>query len=77
MEEALRARAAASPAKDAILFIGRVPHSQVERYYALCDIMAYPRKKSRLTDLVTPLKPWRRWRRANWWRPAMWAATAN
>ena len=29
----------------------------MERYYALTDIMAYPRKKSRLTDLVTPLKP--------------------
>ena len=37
--------------------MGRVPHSQVERYYALSDIMAYPRKASRLTDLVTPLKP--------------------
>ena len=34
-----------------------MPHSEVERYYALCDIMAYPRKASRLTDLVTPLKP--------------------
>lgn len=53
----LRDQAAASPAVDAILFVGRVPHTQVERYYALCDIMAYPRKKSRLTDLVTPLKP--------------------
>jgi len=29
----------------------------VERYYALTDVMVYPRKKSRLTDLVTPLKP--------------------
>ncbi|NBC37630.1 glycosyltransferase, exosortase A system-associated [Novosphingobium sp. FSY-8] len=57
MEAALRAQAEASPARDAIRFIGRVPHAEVERYYALCDIMAYPRKKSRLTDLVTPLKP--------------------
>ena len=56
-EEALRAQATASSAADAIHFIGRVPHDQVERYYALTDIMAYPRKKSRLTDLVTPLKP--------------------
>lgn len=56
-EDALRAQAAASPAADAIRFIGRVPHSEVERYYALADIMAYPRKRSRLTDLVTPLKP--------------------
>lgn len=57
MEEALKAQAVASPVSDAIIFTGRVPHSEVERYYALTDIMAYPRKKSRLTDLVTPLKP--------------------
>src|SRR5690606_22420533 len=38
-------------------FTGRVPHDQVERFYALADVMAYPRKASRLTDLVTPLKP--------------------
>ncbi|WP_067732287.1 TIGR04063 family PEP-CTERM/XrtA system glycosyltransferase [Novosphingobium naphthalenivorans] len=57
METALRAQAEASPAADAIRFVGRVPHHEVDRYYALCDIMAYPRKRSRLTDLVTPLKP--------------------
>ena len=57
MAEALRAQAEASPAANAIRFVGRVPHSEVERYYALMDVMAYPRKRSRLTDLVTPLKP--------------------
>ena len=57
MDESLRAQAAASPAADRIHFTGRVPHSEVEQYYALTDIMAYPRKRSRLTDLVTPLKP--------------------
>ncbi|MCB2046552.1 MAG: glycosyltransferase, partial [Novosphingobium sp.] len=46
-----------SPAGHAIRMVGRVPHQQVPRYYALADIMAYPRKASRLTDLVTPLKP--------------------
>lgn len=56
-EAALKQQALASPAADAIRFVGRVPHEQVERYYALTDVMAYPRKKSRLTDLVTPLKP--------------------
>jgi len=56
-EQALRAQAAASPVASAIRFAGRVPHHEVERYYALCDILAYPRKRSRLTDLVTPLKP--------------------
>lgn len=57
MDERLRAQAAASPASAAIVFTGRVPHSAVERYYSLIDVLAYPRKKSRLTDLVTPLKP--------------------
>lgn len=57
MEDGLRTRAAANAAHDAILFAGRVPHSEVERYYSLIDVLAYPRKKSRLTDLVTPLKP--------------------
>jgi PEP-CTERM/exosortase A-associated glycosyltransferase len=57
MEEALRAQAAASPVADRIRFIGRVPHDEVDRYYALIDILAYPRKAMRLTELVTPLKP--------------------
>ncbi|MBO9517680.1 MAG: glycosyltransferase, exosortase A system-associated [Porphyrobacter sp.] len=57
MADELRLRADASPAASAIRFVGRVPHGEVERYYSLCDIMAYPRKASRLTDLVTPLKP--------------------
>lgn len=57
MDESLRAQAAASPAASAIHFTGRVPHSAVEHYYSLIDILAYPRKRSRLTDLVTPLKP--------------------
>ncbi|KQS49192.1 MULTISPECIES: TIGR04063 family PEP-CTERM/XrtA system glycosyltransferase [unclassified Sphingomonas] len=57
MEAALRAQAGASPVADAIRFIGRVPHDAVERYYGLVDILAYPRKRMRLTELVTPLKP--------------------
>jgi len=56
-DDALRAQAAASPASASIRFTGRVPHSEVERYYSLIDVLAYPRKASRLTDLVTPLKP--------------------
>ena len=57
MEDALKAQAARSPAADHIRFVGRVPHEQVERYYSLVDVLAYPRKMMRLTDLVTPLKP--------------------
>jgi PEP-CTERM/exosortase A-associated glycosyltransferase len=57
MEEALAAQAESSPAASRIHFIGRVPHHEVERYYGLIDILAYPRKAMRLTELVTPLKP--------------------
>ncbi|MFZ1742938.1 MAG: TIGR04063 family PEP-CTERM/XrtA system glycosyltransferase [Pontixanthobacter sp.] len=57
MDSALRAQAAASPVANTIYFTGRVPHAEVERYYSLVDVLAYPRKQSRLTDLVTPLKP--------------------
>jgi PEP-CTERM/exosortase A-associated glycosyltransferase len=57
MEKALQAQAATSPVADRIHFVGRVPHEDVERYYSLIDVLAYPRKSMRLTDLVTPLKP--------------------
>ena len=57
MEAALRTQAAASPVAGAIRFVGRVPHTEVERYYGLIDVLAYPRKRMRLTELVTPLKP--------------------
>lgn len=57
MEDALRSQAAESPAAGAIHFVGRVPHAEVERYYSLIDVLCYPRKAMRLTDLVTPLKP--------------------
>jgi len=57
MEAALKAQAAASGIADRIHFAGRVPHEEVERYYALIDLLAYPRKAMRLTELVTPLKP--------------------
>lgn len=57
MDAAWRAAAAALPEPGAVIFTGRVPHTEVERYYALVDVLAYPRKAQRLTDLVTPLKP--------------------
>ena len=56
-DAALRAQAAASPARDAIVFTGRVPHDEMANHYALIDVLAFPRKRSRLTELVTPLKP--------------------
>jgi len=40
-----------------VVLTGRVPHDEVQRYYSLIDVLAYPRLKKRITDLVTPLKP--------------------
>lgn len=57
MEEALKQQVESSTAASAITFTGRVPHEDVERYYGLMDVMVYPRKSMRLTELVTPLKP--------------------
>ncbi|UYY59804.1 TIGR04063 family PEP-CTERM/XrtA system glycosyltransferase [Sphingomonas sp. S2-65] len=56
-ESALRAQAASSPVADRIHFVGRVPHGEVGRYYSVVDVLVYPRKQMRLTELVTPLKP--------------------
>jgi PEP-CTERM/exosortase A-associated glycosyltransferase len=53
----LKALAAELGVTQQVIFTGRVPHSEVQRYYNLVDVLAYPRLKMRLTDLVTPLKP--------------------
>ena len=56
-EKSLREQAAAMDLSRQVVFVGRVPHDQVNRYYDLIDVLAYPRHRMRLTDLVTPLKP--------------------
>lgn len=43
--------------QDAVIMTGRVPYEEVEGYYSVTDVLVYPRKSMRLTDLVTPLKP--------------------
>ncbi len=53
----LRRQAESMGLGDRIRFLGRVPHDQVNRYYDLIDLLVYPRLHTRLTDLVTPLKP--------------------
>lgn len=42
---------------DKVIFAGRRPHEDIHRFYSLIDILIYPRLSSRLTELVTPLKP--------------------
>lgn len=40
-----------------VRMLGRVPHADVQRYYSLIDVLAYPRLSKRITERVTPLKP--------------------
>ena len=43
--------------QDRVTFTGRVPHEEVGKYYSAIDLLVYPRKSKRITELVTPLKP--------------------
>ena len=56
-EDALKRQAAEAGIADKVVFAGRVPHDRVQDYYNLVDVFVYPRKRTRLTELVTPLKP--------------------
>ena len=56
-DAALKAQAVRLGLADKVVFTGRVPHQEVQRYYDLVDVLAYPRHSMRLTELVTPLKP--------------------
>ena len=56
-EQALRAQVERLGLGQRVIFTGRVPHQEVNRYYSLIDLLLYPRHSMRLTDLVTPLKP--------------------
>ena len=42
---------------DLVLFTGRVPHEEVERYYSIVDIAPFPRLPQPVTEMVSPLKP--------------------
>ncbi|NDK33187.1 glycosyltransferase [Nesterenkonia haasae] len=39
------------------IFTGRVPHEHILDYYHSIDIFVVPRRNTRVTELVTPLKP--------------------
>ena len=56
-EANLRQQATRLGVSEHVIFTGRVPHKDVNRYYDLINILAYPRHPMRLTELVTPLKP--------------------
>ena len=56
-DAALKAQVQRLGLADKVVFTGRVPHQEVQRYYDLIDVLCYPRHSMRLTELVTPLKP--------------------
>ncbi len=56
-DAALKSAAKQLGVEHLVVFRGRVPHEQVERYYDLIDVLVYPRLPMRLTEIVTPLKP--------------------
>jgi len=55
--DAIRQQVGQLGLQDVVVMTGRVPHEDVERYYSVTDVLVYPRKSMRLTELVTPLKP--------------------
>ena len=56
-EQNLKQQIAQLGLQDKVIMPGRVPHAEVSGYYSLVDLLIYPRKPMRLTELVTPLKP--------------------
>lgn len=56
-DDALRSQVKRLGLDSKVIFTGRIPHSEVHRYYSIIDILVYPRRSIRLTELVTPLKP--------------------
>ena len=43
--------------EEQVVFTGRIPHDEVQKYYSLIDIAPLPRKGLRVCELVSPLKP--------------------
>ena len=56
-EAALKAQVAELSLSDKVVFTGRVPNAVIDDYYSLINLLVLPRKRMRLTELVTPLKP--------------------
>ena len=56
-EEPLKNRIRDLGLQDRALAVGAVPHADIARFYSVVDLLVYPRRRTRLTELVTPLKP--------------------
>lgn len=56
-EEEIRAAVDRMGLAGRVVVAGKAPPEEVARYYALADVLCYPRARHRITELVTPLKP--------------------
>lgn len=56
-EDAIKQKIKDLKLEEIVYMLGRVEHEKVATYYEVCDLCVYPRKRMRLTELVTPLKP--------------------
>jgi len=54
---ALRELATALGIASKVVFAGAVSYQEVQRWYSICDVLAYPRRLGKQTAVVTPLKP--------------------
>ena len=43
--------------KETVYFTGRIDHNDVLDYYSVIDIAVYPRKGTKVCEIVSPLKP--------------------
>ena len=48
---------AAAWGRECVVFVGRVPFAEVNRYYTICDVCAFPRRGYQVCRYVPPLKP--------------------
>lgn len=56
-EKNLKCQARQMGIEDSVIFIGKVPQSQVAMYYEASDVLVYPRLATLTNELITPLKP--------------------
>ncbi len=56
-ENALRERVRRLGIETDVMFTGPVAHDAIAPAYAACDLVVYPRRSTRSTERVTPLKP--------------------
>jgi len=42
---------------ECVWLAGRVPHAKVVEFYAAMDVLVYPRYRTMLTEMISPLKP--------------------